>query len=167
MAVGFGITPAAGQNFQQAIAGRFGSVFGEPEHRVLGDAVLRMFSAVYVATAIGVPPRLHLGAPLLPCLASMQMPHKQAANSRHACSSKQCAPPENRSRHFCCWAARLIALAALQRKAACADPFLNDQNFVLSVLTLEELGATGNKVGSHPGEHLTAFDCLPIRVPST
>jgi len=26
-----------------------------------------------------------------------------------------------------------------------ADPFLNDQNFVLSVLTLEELGATGNK----------------------
>jgi hypothetical protein len=27
-----------------------------------------------------------------------------------------------------------------------ADPFLNDQNFVLSVLTLEELGATGNKV---------------------
>ena len=27
-----------------------------------------------------------------------------------------------------------------------ADPFLNDQNFVLSVLSLEELGATGNKV---------------------
>ena len=27
-----------------------------------------------------------------------------------------------------------------------ADPFLNDANFVLSVLTLEELGATGNKV---------------------
>lgn len=27
----------------------------------------------------------------------------------------------------------------------CADPFLNDENFVLSVLTLEELGATGNK----------------------
>ena len=26
-----------------------------------------------------------------------------------------------------------------------ADPFLNDQNFVLSVLSLEELGATGNK----------------------
>lgn len=26
-----------------------------------------------------------------------------------------------------------------------ADPFMNDQNFVLSVLTLEELGATGNK----------------------
>ena len=26
------------------------------------------------------------------------------------------------------------------------DPFLNDQNFVLSVLTLEEFGATGNKV---------------------
>ena len=25
------------------------------------------------------------------------------------------------------------------------DPFLNDQNYVLSVLTLEELGATGNK----------------------
>ena len=28
---------------------------------------------------------------------------------------------------------------------SCADPFLNDQNYVLSVLTLEELGATGNK----------------------
>lgn len=27
-----------------------------------------------------------------------------------------------------------------------ADPFMNDQNFLLSVLTLEELGATGNKV---------------------
>lgn len=27
-----------------------------------------------------------------------------------------------------------------------ADPFLNDQNFILSVLSLEELGATGNKV---------------------
>ncbi len=25
-----------------------------------------------------------------------------------------------------------------------ADPFLNDVNFVLSVLTLEELGATGD-----------------------
>ena len=29
MAVGFGITPTAGQTFQQAIAARFGSVFGE------------------------------------------------------------------------------------------------------------------------------------------
>ena len=28
----------------------------------------------------------------------------------------------------------------------CADPFLNDQNYILSVLSLEELGATGNKV---------------------
>ena len=28
------------------------------------------------------------------------------------------------------------------------DPFLNDQNFVLSVLTLEEFGATGNKVSA-------------------
>ena len=27
-----------------------------------------------------------------------------------------------------------------------ADPFLNDVNFVLSMLTLEEGGATGNKV---------------------
>ena len=26
-----------------------------------------------------------------------------------------------------------------------ADPFLNDQNYILSVLSLEELGATGNK----------------------
>lgn len=36
-----------------------------------------------------------------------------------------------------------------QHSATClccaADPFLNDQNFVLSVLSLEELGATGNK----------------------
>ncbi len=29
-----------------------------------------------------------------------------------------------------------------------ADPFMNDQNFVLSVLTLEEFGATGNKVSA-------------------
>ena len=28
------------------------------------------------------------------------------------------------------------------------DPFMNDQNFVLSVLTLEEFGATGNKVSA-------------------
>lgn len=27
-----------------------------------------------------------------------------------------------------------------------ADPFKNDQNYILSVLSLEELGATGNKV---------------------
>jgi hypothetical protein len=27
-----------------------------------------------------------------------------------------------------------------------ADPFLNDENFLLSVLALEELGCTGNKV---------------------
>ncbi len=27
-----------------------------------------------------------------------------------------------------------------------ADPFANDENFLLSVLSLEELGATGNKV---------------------
>jgi hypothetical protein len=26
------------------------------------------------------------------------------------------------------------------------DPFLNDQNYLLSVLTLEELGCQGNKV---------------------
>ena len=37
----------------------------------------------------------------------------------------------------------------------CADPFLNDQNFVLSVLTLEELGATGNKVSPYQ------TPCLP------
>ena len=29
--------------------------------------------------------------------------------------------------------------------AVAADPFLNDQNYILSVLSLEELGATGNK----------------------
>ena len=28
----------------------------------------------------------------------------------------------------------------------CADPFGNDENFLLSMVTLEELGATGNKV---------------------
>ena len=28
------------------------------------------------------------------------------------------------------------------------DPFMNDQNFVLSELTLEEFGATGNKVSA-------------------
>ena len=28
------------------------------------------------------------------------------------------------------------------------NPFLNDQNFVVSVLTLEEFGATGNKVSA-------------------
>ena len=27
-----------------------------------------------------------------------------------------------------------------------ADPFANDENFLLSMLSLEELGATGNKV---------------------
>lgn len=32
-----------------------------------------------------------------------------------------------------------------QTYGAAFDPFLNDQNFFLSVLTLEELGATGNK----------------------
>ncbi len=30
-----------------------------------------------------------------------------------------------------------------------ADPFANDENFLISMLTLEELGATGNKVCSH------------------
>jgi len=29
--------------------------------------------------------------------------------------------------------------------SVCADPFANDENFLLSMLTLEELGATGNK----------------------
>ena len=32
------------------------------------------------------------------------------------------------------------------KRCIAADPFLNDQNFILSVLSLEELGATGNKV---------------------
>ena len=27
----------------------------------------------------------------------------------------------------------------------CADPFLSDETYMVSVLTLEELGATGNK----------------------
>ena len=30
-----------------------------------------------------------------------------------------------------------------------ADPFANDENFLISMLTLEELGATGNKVCSN------------------
>ena len=35
---------------------------------------------------------------------------------------------------------------SLRRLLCFADPFLNDVNFLLSVLTLEEGGATGNKV---------------------
>jgi hypothetical protein len=31
----------------------------------------------------------------------------------------------------------------------CADPFANDESFLLSMLSLEELGATGNKVCGH------------------
>ena len=42
-----------------------------------------------------------------------------------------------------------------------ADPFLNDQNYVLSVLTLEELGATGNKVCLlRPVSHLLHRACI-------
>lgn len=33
------------------------------------------------------------------------------------------------------------------------DPFMNDQNYVLSVLSLEEVGARGNKV-SMPAQEL-------------
>ena len=36
---------------------------------------------------------------------------------------------------------------------------MNDQNFVISVLTLEEFGATGNKVSSAP--------CFPNGIPGT
>ena len=51
---------------------------------------------------------------------------------------------------FVCVVLTVFAAAqcgSLQLTFACvaADPFLNDQNFVLSVLSLEELGATGNK----------------------
>lgn len=31
------------------------------------------------------------------------------------------------------------------RVYVCADPFLSDETYMVSVLTLEELGATGNK----------------------
>ena len=34
----------------------------------------------------------------------------------------------------------------MQVLSRCADPFLNDETFVTCVATLEELGATGNKV---------------------
>ncbi len=34
-----------------------------------------------------------------------------------------------------------------------ADPFANDENFLLSLLSLEELGATGNKVGLRCKRH--------------
>lgn len=40
----------------------------------------------------------------------------------------------------------LALLDMLKEFCIAADPFLNDQNFILSVLSLEELGATGNKV---------------------
>ena len=39
------------------------------------------------------------------------------------------------------------------------NPFLNDQNFVLSVLTLEEFGATGNKV-SAALQHCALSTCM-------
>ena len=45
----------------------------------------------------------------------------------------------------------------------CADPFLNDQNFVLSVLTLEELGATGNKVSPCQRLRLSQFLVAPLQ----
>ena len=38
-------------------------------------------------------------------------------------------------------------LMALLLLTVAADPFLNDATFIVSVLSLEELGATGNKVG--------------------
>jgi hypothetical protein len=38
----------------------------------------------------------------------------------------------------------------------CTDPFQNDETYLLSVLSLEELGATGNKVRyPHRDEMLT------------
>lgn len=52
-------------------------------------------------------------------------------------------------RAMCCIVSALHHLCAYclsSRQCVVADPFLNDQNFILSVLSLEELGATGNKV---------------------
>ena len=43
-----------------------------------------------------------------------------------------------------------------------ADPFANDENFLISMLTLEELGATGNKVCSHAG---VIFGYTRLRLP--
>lgn len=40
--------------------------------------------------------------------------------------------------------------------ACVADPFGNDENFLLSMLTLEELGATGNKARSTAPSELHA-----------
>ena len=35
---------------------------------------------------------------------------------------------------------------SLEAILVCADPFANDENYLLCMTTLEELGATGNKV---------------------
>ena len=43
----------------------------------------------------------------------------------------------------------------VQLLCACADPYVNDATFALSMVFLEELGATGNKV------------CCLLNVPST
>lgn len=42
------------------------------------------------------------------------------------------------------------------------DPFLNDETFVTSVLALEELGATGNKVGARPNHLKCSKASYPI-----
>ena len=41
---------------------------------------------------------------------------------------------------------RLLEAVTAAALVPCADPFLNDETFVTCVATLEELGATGNKV---------------------
>lgn len=53
-----------------------------------------------------------------------------------------------------------------------ADPYLNDATFTISMLTLEELGATGNKVGcgatrsylTQPSQHVTGSFRQPARL---
>ena len=45
-----------------------------------------------------------------------------------------------------------------------ADPFANDENFLLSMLTLEELGATGNKVCCHAGVIFSGYTRLQTSV---
>jgi hypothetical protein len=49
------------------------------------------------------------------------------------------------------------------KRAMLADPFLNDDNFLLCVLSLEELGATGNKVLHLSHVNLTIITYFPAQ----
>ncbi len=56
------------------------------------------------------------------------------------------SPHEGKTSHSGSTSGRHVPDADNMLCAGAADPFLNDQNYVLCVLSLEELGATGNKV---------------------